>query len=202
MQKTKRGRPHGTKKNNWKHLNERQLQEFLKAVRKGKTLRDDVMMSLTLYLGLRAKELVNIKLRDIEAESREVTIRGVKSGRKRSYPEIYEGLWKKLDRWIGSLKGNETYLFPSPKVKGQPISTQAVKNLFKKYAKEAGLPLDFSIHSLRHTCAMLKAKANESPIKIMLWLRHRSVTSTQRYFEQIQFERDVETTNHVFRSYL
>jgi len=184
-------RPKGTKKNNWKYLNESQLKAFRQALKKGKNLRDEVMMELTLYLGLRVSELVAIRLSDIEEESRQITIQGKKGGRRRSYPEIEEGLWTKLTRYIKRAK-IEDALFP--------ITDQSAKNVFKKYAKLAGLSSDYSIHSLRHTIAMMKAKRGDSPIKIMLWLRHRSISSTQQYFEQTIFENEAEQMNELFVS--
>jgi integrase len=66
----------------------------------------------------------------------------------------------------------------------------------------AKLPSCYSIHSLRHSIAMLKAKNNKSPIKIMLWHRHRSVSSTQRYFEQVAFENEAEQMNQLKSRYL
>jgi len=78
----------------------------------------------------------------------------------------------------------------------------AVQRLFKFYANKAGLPEHFSIHSLRHSCGIIRAKANQSPIKIILWLRQRSISSTQVYFEQVSFERDAEQANEEFQTYL
>jgi len=184
-------RPKGTKKNNWKYLNESQLKVFRQALRKGKSLRDEVMMGLCLYLGLRVSELVDIQMSDIEPDARQITVQGKKGGRKRSYAEIEEGLWTKLMRYIKRAKIKDA-LFP--------ITDQSAKNIFKKYAKLAGLSNDFSIHSLRHTIAMMKAKRGDSPIKIMLWLRHRTITSTQQYFEQAIFENEAEQMNELFVS--
>ena len=82
------------------------------------------------------------------------------------------------------------------------LVNMVTKDLFKKYSSQVNLPEGYSIHSLRHTCAMLKAKNNESPIKIMLWLRHRSVMSTQRYFERVAFEREAEDASIVFGGYM
>jgi len=186
-------RPIGTKKNSWKYLNENQLQAFKQALEEYGSLRDRVMMGLTLYLGLRVQELVNIAPKDIEADSHQITIRGLKGGRKRSYPDIEEKLWKRLYQYMKRRKLKDRVF---------PLTPQAVKNIFKKYAKLAELPSDLSIHSLRHTTAMLKAKAGDSPIKIMLWLRHRSITSTQRYFEQTMFEGEARDMNHLFETYL
>jgi len=186
-------RPKGTKKNSWKYLNESQLKSFRQALAEYGSIRDRVMMGLTLYLGLRVAELVNITPKDIEHDSHQVTIRGLKGGRRRSYPDIEEKLWKRLCQYMRNAEAEDRIFSLTP---------QAVKNVFKKYAKLAELSSDLSIHSLRHTCAMLKAKRGDSPIKIMLWLRHRSITSTQRYFEQTIFEREAEDMNHLFEAYL
>jgi len=186
-------RPKGTKKSGWKYLNERQLKAFRGALDSHGTLRDRVAMGLTLYLGLRVKELCDLKLSDIEPDSKQITVQAVKGGRKRSYPDLEDRLWHRLSLYLRKAK-IEDRLFP--------ITTQAAKNVFKKYAKIAKLPSDFSVHSLRHTCAMLKAKRGDSPIKIMLWLRHRSITSTQRYFEQVIFENESKDMNELFATYL
>jgi integrase len=77
-----------------------------------------------------------------------------------------------------------------------------LKNHFKIHAEQAGLNGDFSIHSLRHSCGILHAKRGESAIAIMLWLRHRSIQSTQIYFEQVSFEEQDKKAAETFAEYL
>lgn len=151
------------------------------------------MMRLTLFLGLRVQELVNIRVSDVEEESRSITIQGAKGGRRRSYPDLEGRLWKLLTRYIKLYKPTD-HLFD--------VSIQTPKNIFKGYIRKAGLRESLSIHSLRHTCGVLKAKNNESPIRIMLWLRHRSIESSQVYFETIQFENDTLKMNSLMRDWL
>jgi len=139
------------------------------------------MMQLTFYLGLRAGEVIRIKISHINPESREIWIKGLKNGRERTYSNIDSKLWKKLTKYTKHYK-------PSDKL--FPVTDQTVKNIFKRYAKRAGLRKNLSIHSLRHTIAIQMAKQNLSPVKVMLWLRHRSISSTQVYFEQLSYERD------------
>lgn len=183
-----------------KYLNEKQLKALMLAIEKRNVLRDEVMMKLTLYLGLRVRELVNIELEDLDPENRAITIQGVKGGRLRTYNDIEERLWKKLSRYSRAIKS--VYLFPSSRNSEGKLTTMAVQRLFKFYAKLAELPEHFSIHSLRHSCGIIRARANESPIRIMLHLRHRSISSTQVYFEQVSFERDAERINDQFGQYL
>jgi len=183
----KPGRPKGTKKNGMKYLNERQLKALISTVEKGKNLRDEIMIKLTLWLGLRVREVTNIKLEHISLDSREISIKAVKNGRRRTYQfdeEKNQKLWKKLVRYIKSVKKtNSIYLFPV-------------------YANRAGLSSDFSVHCLRHSTGVLMAKARFTAIQIQLWLRHRSILSSQRYFEQTRFEEDSRRTAEEFQAYL
>jgi len=182
-----------------KYLNDEQLKAFITQVEK-RNLRDEVLFKLALYLGLRVQEVCNIKLDDIEQDSRAITICGVKNGRVRTYADMEDRLWKKLKRYSCSV--NDEYLFPSKKRPDKGMTTANLQRLFKLYASKAGLPEHFSIHSLRHSCGIIRAKEGRSAIQIMLWLRHRSILSTQVYFETVAFEKDAEQANKEFGSYL
>ena len=62
-----------------------------------------------------------------------------------------------------------------------PITDQAIKNAFKKYAAAARLNGDFSVHSLRHTCAVIRIADGTHIVKVQKWLRHKSLKSTMIY---------------------
>lgn len=201
----KPGRPKGTKKNGMKYLNEQQLKAFMNAVEKRKSLRDQVMFKLGFWLGLRVSEVCNLKLEHINFNSREIFIKGVKNGRERTYQLVEDNqkLWRMIVRYSSQVnKLGSIHLFPSPQNPENSLSVDGVKRLFKVYAKRAGLPSDFSIHSLRHSVGTLMAKKKFTAIQIQLWLRHRSIISTQRYFEQVRFEDDARQTAKEFQTYL
>lgn len=179
-------RPIGTKKTGKKnYLDRDQIKSFEKALEEGGSLRNEVAMRLTFRFGLRVQELANITVSDLNFDSQQIFIKGVKSGRSRSY-DIDDPLWKKLIRYIKQNK-IEDRLFP--------LSTQGLKFIFKRYAEKAGLPSDYSIHSLRHSIGIAMAKEGASPIYIMKWLRHRSINSSQIYFEQLEDKRLDQTMN-------
>lgn len=206
MTEKRKGRPMGTTKSGLKYLSEDQLEAFFQAVRKPKGVRDDLAFSLCLYLGLRVSELVGIKLSQINFDGFQITINGLKSGRIRTY-DINGRLWKKLLRWLKErkeidVKGRNQYLFPSRLYHDEHIEVQTLKSSFKQYLKRAELSEDFSIHSLRHSCGILRAKSGESAIAIMKWLRHRAISSSQVYFEQIEFENDDERAKETFAQFL
>lgn len=178
-------RPKGTKRPGIKYLSENELKAFLKAVDASKDLKYMFMFRLILFLGLRVSEAVDLQHYHFNDESHQVSIDGKKSGRSRTYtlPDSIENLRK---RYIKTL-GVSLHLFPHRLEAGKHMHPETVKQAFKRYAKEAGLS-GFSVHSLRHTTAMIRAKKGANPIELMQWLRHRDVKSTQIYFEMIEFE--------------
>ncbi len=200
---SKVGRPLGSKKEGIPYLSEDQLQRFFKAVRKRRRLRDDLMFSLIFYFGLRVTELTHLKLEDIDSDNYGLTVRGAKGGRIRTYTKMDGELWHKLTRWLRTRKTDKSpWLFPHRLRYDQPMTTQNVKQLFKHYAEKGGLNSSFSVHSLRHTCGIQRALAGETAIEIMLWLRHREISSTQVYFEQVEFKNQDENTKEILGRFM
>lgn len=197
-------RPIGTKKTGLKFLNEEELKKFFQAVDKSKNRRDIFMFRIILFLGLRVSEASKIKLEDLNLESHQLSIDGMKSGRSRTY-DLNGKLCEKLNTYLKrrtKKADRNSYLFPHPRRWDEPISAQAIKYRFKIYAEQASLNGDFSVHSLRHSCGITHARNGKSAIEIMVWLRHRSIQSTQVYFEQIQFEKQDEEAAQIFAAYL
>lgn len=199
------GRPKGTEKIGLKYLNEKELERFFKAVDRSRDKRDSFLFRLILFLGLRVQEAANLKMEDINFDSYQLSVKGLKNGRSRVY-DLNGKLYHKLKMWMkerGKIADNKNpYLFPSTRYFDEPATVQSLKNHFKIYAEKAGLNTDFSVHSLRHSCGILHARKGESPIAIMLWLRHRSVNSTQIYFEQVDFEGQDKRAAEMFSEFL
>lgn len=82
------------------------------------------------------------------------------------------------------------------------MTEQAVKASFKRYAKIAGLDASFSVHSLRHSCGVLKAKFGDHPIAIKEWLRQKSLNSTLVYLQEIEFQNQNIEASQIFGVYL
>jgi integrase len=64
---------------------------------------------------------------------------------------------------------------------GQPLDPNKVSRHFKQLAKRAGLPPDFTFHSLRHSCATFLIKQGEHQRTVMEVLGHRNIRTTARY---------------------
>jgi len=96
-------------------------------------------------------------------------------------------LWKKYQSWMrerakmGHAALNPYLFITRQSLYDMPMTDQAIKNAFKKYAALAKLNGDFSVHSLRHTCAVLRVGAGCHIVKVQKWLRHKSLKSTMVY---------------------
>ena len=199
------GRPKGSIKSGLKFLDKDELKRFFQAVDKSKDKRDQFLFRLVLFLGLRVGEVAILKLSDLNLDGYQISIKALKNGRNRTY-DLDGKLFYKLERWLKIrprfAKKDNPFLFPSQQYHDQHATLQSIKDHFKAHAREAGLNSDFSIHSLRHSCGILMAKDYKSPIEIMMWLRHRSVSSTQCYFEQITFEHQDREAAEMFAEFL
>lgn len=185
-----------------KYLNQDQLSSFFKTVRQSNSLRDEVAFSLMLFLGLRVGELVKIRIEDINFQSKQIEIRGLKNGRTRTY-SLDARLWRKLLKFTQNSRSTAiSWLFPSRAYAGQPITTAALWRMFKIYAEKAGLESRYSIHSLRHSCAVTLALSGATPFDIQSWLRHRTINSTEIYFQEIRELEVEQLASGTFAQYL
>lgn len=204
----KRGRPKGTSKGDIIHyFEEDEVKRFFHVISKSKTKRrDDLIFSLSLFLGLRLGEVQKIKLNDLNMESFQIIVKGLKSGSTRSY-DLPGRIVMKIKRWLKERKHIEhqsvnPFLFPSKLYHDQPINRNTLAWLFKRYASFSNISPELSFHSLRHTCALNLARSNWSGIKIKNWLRQKSISSTQKYLDLIQFKNDEKEAAGIFEQYL
>lgn len=204
-------RPMGTKKTNGlKYLDESQLKRFFQAVRQDKEFQHEMWFDLILYFGMRVTELVNLKMENIKFDIRGLEITGAKNGLTKTYRKIDPVLWQKLEIWLKIRSARlchrvSAYVFPSPVkrlAKSHHVTEQAVKSAFKKYSRIAGLDKGFSVHSLRHSCGVLKAKFGDHPIAIKEWLRQKSLNSTLAYLQEIEFQNQNSEASQIFGSFL
>lgn len=75
---------------------------------------------------------------------------------------------------------NSAYLFPSQR--GEQMTRSGIQQVFKKFAKKAGLPSRYSIHALRHTYATNIYKSSGYNLRLVQQrLGHSSPTTTSVY---------------------
>jgi len=146
-------------------------------------IRDRAILELLYSTGVRASELCNLALNDLDLNGRELRINQGKGRKDRIVPlgEIardFLELYLRESRPKLSAIGQD-FLFVSKN--GRKLTRGSLKELVQKHAQKAGLKKKLSPHGLRHTCAthLLKGKADIRQIQTLLG--HRSIESTQVY---------------------
>ena len=148
-------------------------------------LRDQTILEVLYYSGVRASELVNIKLSDINSRQRYFRILG-KGNKERLSPFSNEcASW--LERYLKESRPvlamrNETiplHLFLSSQ--GKPLTTRGLEYILTQIDEKTGLMLGLHPHMLRHTFAthLLENGANLREIQELLG--HESINATQVY---------------------
>jgi len=160
-----------------KALTKNEVRRFLREVHKSRKLRDIAIFELMANTGLRVGELVDLRVEDLELGPRSGTL-VVRKGKGEKYRVVPLNLKvRKIISEYLSENPQNTYLFNSQK--GGPLTTYAVWNLVKKYARLAGL--EMSPHTLRHTFATLLLRSGEDIVKVATLLGHERLDTTARY---------------------
>jgi integrase/recombinase XerD len=193
-EKRKAGRPKGTTKPELLAMEEAQLERLFKEIERRKDHLPELAFKMAFHFGLRVTEVCRILLSDIylgaQLSDITFTVQGIKHGRKRVYQstEIDARLAYLMRDWIRKRRRADEknpYLFPSRKYYDRSLTTAALKDKFKRYLKRAGLPSYFSMHSLRHSCAVHLIRGGAGPVDVMNWLRLRDISNAQKYFERM-----------------
>ncbi|MCX8084008.1 MAG: tyrosine recombinase XerC [Calditerrivibrio sp.] len=147
-------------------------------------MRDALLMELMYGTGVRVSELVGIEIDDIDFVGMRLRIRG-KGKKERMIPlaDFHISFLKKyltLRDEIASKREVKTNKIFINKY-GTTLTDRSVRRIVEKYLKIAGLPLDFSPHSFRHSFAthMLEGGADLRTIQTLLG--HSSLSTTQKY---------------------
>ena len=141
-------------------------------------LRDRALLELAYAAGLRAEELVNLDVKNLDADAEEVRVEG-KGGRTRVVP-VGEHAWRALERYLARGRtvlstGECEALFLSKT--GKRLSTSDVRRRLRLQTRRAGI----SPHTLRHSFATHLLEGGADLRTIQELLGHSSISTTQTY---------------------
>lgn len=145
------------------------------------SLRDRAMLETIYSSGLRASEVVNMKMGDINFEGGFLTIKG-KGSKERVIP-INEAAMETITNYIEESrpqllkKRTSEYLFLAKG--GKPMTRQRLWQLIKKYS--AGLSIEISPHTLRHCFASHLLDGGADLRALQKMLGHTDISTTQIY---------------------
>lgn len=155
-----------------------------------KNLREKVMFLLSTTCGLRANELVNIRLQDFKLKQDKICLYVL--GKARDYKEDFvivdREIYEIINQYVQEYKISD-YLFTSTSNhnnNGQ-LTTKTIRLIIKDMFKRIGLDSDeYSLHSCRHTFATLAILSGKDIREVSQAMRHKSINTTTIYLHDME----------------
>jgi len=145
--------------------------------------RDYAILVLLVSYGLRSKEIVNLKIKDIDWKEKKIIFPERKSGDALILPLKEEVSWA-IGHYLrfSRTKKNYPQLFLSATAPMRPLSPNLVGGIVRKYIKKAGLNSPSKgAHIFRHSLAKHLLDQGVSLATISKILGHKSIRSTMTY---------------------
>lgn len=142
--------------------------------------RNRAVFGLMIYAGIRANEVLNLKLGDIDLKNNIISINCGKGGKDRVVPicsrlnVVLNAYLKDRDR----LNKNSVYLFTSLKGEGK-FTYNGLRKTVSEIKKRSGIK--FSCHRLRHTFATMMLESGCDLFTLSKMLGHSDIKTTTIY---------------------
>ena len=151
------------------------------------SLKARVLLSLGYGCGLRAGEVVRLKVRHIDSAQKIIRVEQSKSRKDRNVmlsPETLDLLrqwWQaRPSRSDAGTPLQERWLFPGNRP-GKPMTTRQLNRLFHEAADAAGIRKGVTLHALRHSFATHLLERGTDIRIIQALLGHDKLDTTARY---------------------
>jgi site-specific recombinase XerD len=188
------------------HLEPPELLSLLRSAR-AKGAREWAMMVLAYKHGLRASEICNLRLGDIDLKNGGIVVERLKGSLRtvqaltehRGEPLLNE--LKALREWLRERRDDGSdFLFTSQK--GGRLDRTQVFRLFRSIAADAGLAQEKQHpHVLKHSIASHLVRANVNLALVKQQLGHKSIGSTMRYISTTDQQASKVTTRALMTIY-
>lgn len=177
-------------------------EEKEKMAEQAPSLRLELMVRICWQCGLRAKELAELRIENIELDEKELTVNTAKRDDDSQRTLFYNLKLKHLlDKWINggyrdkyTQAANSDYLLPTHK-SDHPYPrnlTRAIRNLAEDagvqtysfdHAQDNGNRAEITVHSFRKAFGIRRIKNGASVREVQLLLGHSVMSTTQDYLE-------------------
>ncbi len=151
------------------------------------SLKVRTLLSLGYGCGLRAGEVVRLKVKHIDKAQSIIRVEQAKGRKDRHVmlsPEtlgLLREWWKaRPTRWDAGAPPEERLLFPGRKP-GKPMTTRQLSRLFHEAADAAGIKKSVTLHALRHSFATHLLERGTDIRIIQALLGHDKLDTTARY---------------------
>ncbi len=150
------------------------------------SLKVRVLLSLGYGCGLRAGEVVRLKVKHIDSAQKIIRVEQSKSRKDRNVmlsPDTLDLLrqwWKTRLGFDSTTPVEERWLFPGRRP-GKPMTTRQLNRLFHEAADAAGIRKGVTLHALRHSFATHLLERGTDIRVIQALLGHDKLDTTARY---------------------
>ena len=149
-----------------------------------KGCRDKAMLELLYATGIRASELINLNIKDLNLRSGVLYCRGSKGVRSIPvYPSAVVAVSDYIYRMRGLITGPESGNALFVNLNGGRLTRQGFWKIVKGYATEAGITKEITPHTLRHSFAFHLLENGASVKDIQTMMGHADISSTQVYVQ-------------------
>lgn len=149
------------------------------------SLRDRAVLELLYSTGIRADEICNIIISDIDFEERLLFVRKAKYDNERIIPfGESAGYWIKryLEKARPLIEGRESdLLFVSHR--GTKLNPDILCRMIKRWGKKAGIEKNVTTHTFRHSCGTHMLKGGADIRYVQRQLGHRQISTTEKYLK-------------------
>ena len=164
------------------------LDDFWKVYKVAESSQDQLMLLCYLHLAARRSEIFGLRWEDINMKDKTITL----YTRKRKDGSLEYDTLPLTDTLYRSLlkhyqeRDNNTWVFPNP-LNDFPYVTRL--KWMRRLCNKAGVK-PFGLHSIRHLTASLLTSNNVILPEIQKILRHKNLTTTQRYIHNLNHIKD------------
>lgn len=140
--------------------------------------RDKLIILLAFELGLRAGEVIDLRVSDVRLDTGEVYCRRSK-GSISNYIKLSDSTIRLLKEYLRSTNPKDNMFLSS---KGKPFTLQGLNYLFKRYSALSKIPKDKQhFHTLKHSRGVYLAEEGFTIQEIKYLLGHKDIKSTMIY---------------------
>ena len=156
-------------------LNQSELKELFKAPQ---LLKHRVVLSLAYSAGLRSREIINLKISDIDFERKTIHIRQSKYKKDRIVP-LSNLIAKGLKKYL-KVENPNIWLFNGKEINGQ-YSAKGLSWIMREALKKTSIQKQVNFHSLRHSYATHLLEDGINIVIIKQLLGHATIATTMIY---------------------
>lgn len=147
-------------------------------------LRDKAMMELLYATGIRVSELIALHVEDVDTSMRYVRCSG---GKERIIPiSTVTANW--IQKYLGEarplLLGESSAEVLFTNARGGRLTRQGFWKIVKKYGREAGIEVDITPHTLRHSFAVHLLEGGADVKSVQEMLGHADMVTVQMYLNK------------------